>query len=120
MAKKSNNNQIITQQETKVYQAPIPPSSEMARYEEVLPGAAERILAMAEKQSHHRQDIERRVIRADNFKSVLGSIFGFVAVIATLAAGVYTALNGQPLFGGGISLGGLAILGTAFFFSKRK
>ncbi|MBI1289187.1 MAG: DUF2335 domain-containing protein [Flavobacteriales bacterium] len=101
------------------HQGPIPSSVEMQRYEEILPGAADRILRMAENQSRHRQEMEMKVVKTDNFKSTLGAIFGFVAVIATLVAGSITALRGQPIFGGGISLGGLAILGAAFYFSRK-
>ena len=46
-----------------VYQefaGPIPPPSMMKQYEETLPGSADRILKMAEKQSEHRQWVEKK------------------------------------------------------------
>ena len=56
------------------YSAPIPPASEFERYESVLVGSADRILGMAERQSSHRQHIEKIVITFDTAKSVVGVI----------------------------------------------
>lgn len=47
------------------YAGPIPPPAMLARYNEVLPGAAERILKMAEEQSSHRQYLEKAVVNSD-------------------------------------------------------
>lgn len=41
---------------------PLPVSSEFAGYEQTLPGAAERILAMAEKEQSHRHEIELKAV----------------------------------------------------------
>ncbi|WP_254908530.1 DUF2335 domain-containing protein [Halomonas citrativorans] len=57
------------------YSGPLPPSSEMERYESIMPGAADRILFMAEQQQKHRHDQE---IAA----SVLG--LGGVAAVAAV------------------------------------
>ena len=38
---------------------PLPPPEMLAQYEEILPGAAERILSMAERQAEHRQKMEQ-------------------------------------------------------------
>ncbi|MDR1100263.1 MAG: DUF2335 domain-containing protein [Treponema sp.] len=40
-----------------MYSGPLPTSREFQGYEQVLPGAADRILAIAEKESEHRHDI---------------------------------------------------------------
>lgn len=37
---------------------PIPPPEVLAGYEQILPGAADRLLSMAENQSQHRQELE--------------------------------------------------------------
>lgn len=41
----------------------------LKQYDEVLPGAAERILKMAEEQSTHRKQLERKVIDGDDTES---------------------------------------------------
>ncbi len=40
------------------YAGPLPPASELNAYEQILPGAAERILAMTEKEQSHRHQSE--------------------------------------------------------------
>jgi uncharacterized membrane protein len=42
--------------------APLPTPQDLAAYERVAPGAAERILAMAEAQTRHRRELERSVV----------------------------------------------------------
>ena len=41
------------------FRGPIPPPEIISGYEAIIPGAADRILAMAEKQSQHRQEMEK-------------------------------------------------------------
>ena len=90
------------------------------RYEKIYPGAAKMIFEEWDNQVKHRQGIEKSIIKTDNFKSILGIILGFCVVIVAIFAGVYTALRGLPLFGGGLSLAGLAMLVTAFITSRKK
>lgn len=44
------------------HSGPLPDPDTLQRYEQVLPGLAERILVMAEKQSEQRQGLERAVV----------------------------------------------------------
>lgn len=41
------------------YSGPIPPPDIIKDYENILPGSADRIISMAEKQADHRRDIEK-------------------------------------------------------------
>lgn len=63
--------------------------------------------------------MERSVVKTDNCKSILGVILGFVVVVIAIIGGIMTAINGNPLFGGGLSLVGLAMLATAFITNKK-
>jgi len=49
--------QLVAQVTQETYQGPIPPPSLLQEYDAVVPGSAERILAMAERQSAHRDKI---------------------------------------------------------------
>lgn len=87
---------------------PLPPAEEFARYEQVCPGAADRIIAMAENQSRHRQAIENKSIEMTSRDSLLGLIFAFVFALATLVAGVWLVIQEHPVVGtifGGVGLG---------------
>jgi uncharacterized membrane protein len=53
----------LTRQEIAITRsAPLPTPEELAAYERVAPGAAERILAMAEAQTRHRRELESAVV----------------------------------------------------------
>ena len=51
--------QVVAEVIRSEFSGPIPPPNIIKGYEEVLPGSADRILAMAEKQSNHRQEMEK-------------------------------------------------------------
>jgi uncharacterized membrane protein len=69
------------------FAGPLPPPEAFQRYELVLPGAAERILAMAERQAEHRQGLEARVIKSNVTGERIGQVFGLVIALAAIAAG---------------------------------
>ena len=116
----NNNGQIVRLQKSETFSGPVPPPEVIEKYERILPGAAERIFTNWEKQTEHRHNLESRVVKTDNLKSILGVVFGFIAVMGAIWGGVYTALHGYTLFGGGLSLAGLAMLVTAFVTSRKK
>jgi len=57
-------------QQSMPYQGPITPPELLRQYDEIVPGAADRILEMAEEQSKHRQSCERMP-----YKQMLGEAF---------------------------------------------
>lgn len=122
-----NNNaqgQIVRQEVAMSFSGPLPPPEILKKYDEILPGAAERIIKMAEKQAEHRQSLEQQVIKSDVKNSKLGILCGFLIGIGGISGGVIVAIFGkQPLFGGILSFGSLAILATVFVHgteSRRK
>lgn len=48
----------VTETQTKSYEGPLPPSDELEAYERIHPGAADRIISMAEGYGAHRQRLE--------------------------------------------------------------
>ena len=69
LAKKSNSPQDglsvhATIMQAEAYSGPIPPASELEKYEKIQQGAADRIIRMAEKQSSHRQAMETKMLDA--------------------------------------------------------
>ena len=111
---------IISQQTTLVrHQGPLPHPAILKQYDDIVSGAAERIIRMAEQQAQHRQDLEARVIRTDNLKSLLGMVFGFVIALVGFGGGLYAAFAGQPFWGGAVSIGTLASVVLAFIYGTR-
>lgn len=54
------------------FSGPMPPPNILNGYEKILPGAADRILSMAETQSKHRQLMEKKMIEAEARDGLLG------------------------------------------------
>ena len=89
---------------------PLPQPSDFAQYEEVLSGAAERLLTMAEKEQAHRHELEeidtkhdhrqeRKGLRWGGTLTLAGMICALVALLAVLGAGVWLITQGHPIGG---------------------
>lgn len=110
----------IAMYEHQVYAGPLPPASELARYEEILPGAADRILKMAEDQGQGRRWLEQNALRWDHQERLLGQIFGFVISLSAIGAGLYAAMNGHPLAGSLLGTGGVVGLAAVFVYGSKN
>lgn len=85
------------------FSGPMPPPVIMEGYEKVLPGAAERILKMAEHQEQHRHKMEKRIIFSETFQPICGMVFAFIIVLITFLGGAFLIYNNRPV-GGLISI----------------
>ncbi len=105
------------------HSGPLPPPSILEKYNHVVPGAAERIIKMAENQSAHRQQLEKIVIGSDARHSFLGVIFAFIIAMSFLAVAAYSINLGHTVAGTLIGTGGLTGLVSVFIYgtkSRRK
>ncbi len=77
----------------------LPAPEELAKYEKVVPGGAERILEVAEKQSLHRREMEEKSIAAEirTIRIRQAMTFG-LALVAGILGGALL-LNGSELAG---------------------
>ncbi len=98
------------QQET--FMGPIPHPDLLKGYEEILPGAADRILTMAENEEAHRHEIENKCVKTDSRDSLLGILCAAGISIAALVIGAMIIINVQST-GGAISGTILSISGIA-------
>ena len=92
------------------FSGPLPPSPTFREYEDVLPGAADRILGMAERQAEHRQEWEKNALRSAQRDSMRVQWLGFSISLVALIAATYLAMNGHivmPILLGGGGLSGL-------------
>lgn len=58
----SNPQTSVVQIQASAFSGPLPPPELLAKYNDVIPNGAERIMAMAERQSSHRERLEYRVV----------------------------------------------------------
>jgi uncharacterized membrane protein len=102
------------------FSGPLPHPEILARYEQIQPGAADRIIAMAEAQSRHRQDLETKAIDSDIKNSRTGLHYGLIIGLATILSGAACIFVGQQW--GGIFLGGAGLTGLVgvFVYGSRE
>ncbi|ERO40943.1 DUF2335 domain-containing protein [Lactiplantibacillus plantarum] len=104
---------------SQVFSGPLPPPQQLKEYNDVLPGAADRILKMAERQSEHRQKMEGQVVESNTKNSRLGVIFAFLLGAMIIGGGIYLAAIGHP-YGTWFSLGGVVSLVGVFVYGTRS
>lgn len=78
------------------FQGPLPPPVLFKGYEEILPGAAERILQLAEREQEHRQGWEMSVMDAQRSNNRRGQWLGFGIAAMGIVSAVICALLDKP------------------------
>ncbi|TRU01508.1 MAG: DUF2335 domain-containing protein [Microcystis aeruginosa Ma_OC_LR_19540900_S633] len=102
------------------FSGPIPHPTILKGYEEVLPGSADRILSMTEKEGEHRRKIETELVKNDNIRSYLGQIAGFTIAIVGLGGSIYLGINDKVWASGIMSAGTLTGLVTVFVTGDKE
>jgi uncharacterized membrane protein len=105
---------------TTILVGPLPPPEDLAKYEEICSGAADRIISMAERQSEHRQAMEARVIEANCIAQRRGPAYGFALVLAALAIGGILLWNGKDVAGLATVITALASVVATFIAGKSR
>ncbi len=101
------------------WEGPLPPPGALQQFNEVIPNGAERVMVLCEKQSSHRQELERKVIDSRIANMKRGQIFALlIAILALLVAG-YCAHIGQPIVA--LTIAGIDIvsLTSVFMYGSR-
>ena len=86
----------IEERHTVVSVGPLPSPDILQGYDHVVPGAAERIVVMAENEAKHRHDMDRRVLSADESFLRRGQWCGFSLGIAGLVTSLAALYLGSP------------------------
>jgi uncharacterized membrane protein len=107
-------------QVSQTFLGPLPPPTVLEHYERILPGAADRIISMAEQQSKHRQEQESKIIRYSGRDSLLGLIFGLIIGLTAIIGGVICILHGYAISGVILGGSGLAGLVGVFVYGSRE
>lgn len=106
--------------EFRSFSGPLPPPEVLARYSEVVPNGAERILAMAERQSAHRESLEAQVVGSNISSQRMGSAYAFIISIVAVAGGIWLIHDGKSVSGLTTILSDLVALAGVFVYSRRK
>lgn len=118
---------IIAASRTQHYQGPVPHPKILKEYEEILPGSAERMLSMAEKEQNHRHQMEIKEINIDqNYQSgetkreQRGQYLAAFIALFSLSLSYFLALNEHAVLAG--IIGGTTVVGlvSAFLIGRKQ
>lgn len=102
------------------FSGPLPPPEILVRYNEAVPGGAERIVAMAESQSKHRQSLEKSVVDTNCSTQGTGPVYGFIICMTAIVGGIYLIHSGKSPEGLTSIIGALGGLVTVFVLGRKK
>ncbi len=114
------NGELTIQAVSRSFSGLLPPPEALERYNQVLPGAAERILAMAESQQVHRQGLERTVVASNTRAQNRGPWLGFIVAMTAVLGGIFLIYSGREATGLTSIISALAALIGVFVYGKRE
>jgi uncharacterized membrane protein len=98
----------------------IPSPEILERYNSIIPGLAERIVAHAEKQSLHRTALERKLLISNIRKSYLGLVLGFLIGSLGVGGGIWLTFSGFNVIGIVFSSASLVSLVMSFIYGSQN
>lgn len=115
---------VVMQAIKEEFSGPIPPPDIIEKYERIIPGSADRIITMAEKQAAHRQAMEKKMIESESRDGLLGIIFAFLLGIGCLIACVVVVClvpkNAGAISSAFLGVTGIGSITTGFIQSARR
>lgn len=93
-----NPNLIRSLVRTETITGPFPPPDILEQYNQVLPGAAERIFSLTEREQQHRHDLQKKAINGALNKDRRGQWMGFGITVLVLFIACYFAYIGNSAF----------------------
>jgi uncharacterized membrane protein len=116
----TQNTSLIAQAEVRQWSGPLPHPEALERYNQIVPGSAERIIKLAETQHDHRLEIEKSVIDSGIAAQKLGTILGFILAMTAILGGVFLIYVGKESTGITSIIAALAGLVGVFVYGKSE
>ena len=109
------------------FSGPLPPPQLLQGYEDVLPGAAERILRMTEKQLDHNIKMEEaesrdqtELVKTSTQVAKRAQLFTFVLVVLFLVLAFVAVLKGQELASVAAGIAAIGTIGYALLGGRKN
>lgn len=104
---------------SETYSGPLPPPEALAKYDQIVPGAAERILQMAEKEMQHRHKNETHLSKSVTRTAIISIVFAFLSVIILSSLVFYALYKSFDTVAASIAVGSIAAI-AGIFISVRS
>jgi len=113
---------IYTEQQVSVraemFIGPLPHPDILKRYDEVMPGIADRIVAEFQAESLHRREQEKAALHAESREAMRGQLFAFLTVVAAFITVGWLGWLGHPAAAGAVA--GTTIVGLVIAFIQGR
>jgi uncharacterized membrane protein len=114
---KGNDSALIVHQE--LMMGPLPPPETLARYNEIIPDGADRLLKLVEHQQEHRIRIESIVVSSQQRQSQTGQVLAFIIAVVGLLVCAYMAAHGAEAVAGVLATTLIGSLVYAFINGRQ-
>lgn len=116
----TNRPRAAVQLQQQHYCGPLPQPEDLAKYDQIVPGAAERIIKMAEKEMDFRHKSENRHHVNAVRVAVVSIVFAFISVLILSGLVLYALYKGFDAVAASIAVGSIAAVAGVFMFFKTK
>jgi len=102
------------------FQGPIPPPEVIKGYEKVLPGSANRIIAMAEKEQDYRHQFSSIIVKSNVFTERLGLGAAFTLALVLSVGSIGLIYNDKNIEGLAIFIVEIVTLAGLFLYRQNR
>lgn len=102
------------------FSGPLPPPEMLDQYNQVEPGAANRILRMAEKEQSHRHDRESEAVAGEIAKDRRGQNYALLVSMTIILGSIGLIAIGEQIYGTVLAGGTLIGLAGTFIAGRRS
>lgn len=106
--------EVVQTESSMMFAGPLPPPGILSGYEDALPGAADRIISMAEANNSANIEMAKSSVTHDFVYKITGMACGFLALAGLVGGAVYCASIGKTMVT--YALLGVGALGTISVF----
>jgi uncharacterized membrane protein len=110
---------VVAAFQAQLFSGPLPHPSVLQQYQDVFPDCAQRIVAMAEGQSSHRQNLETKKLEGDQQAELLGQVGATIITLSAIGMSAWLAYLGHPIKGIATLLASITALGGVFVYGKK-
>lgn len=110
---------VLTQTVSKYHSGPLPPAEELEHLERILPGAANRVFEMAEREQQHRHIMGETIVTKEFALRGRGQWLAISAISLLLAAVGYLAYLGDTISAAGLGVATIVGVVGAFVTGKH-
>lgn len=109
---------VVTQ--SQITSSPVPPAELLEGYNAAIPNGAERLFAMVEGQSAHRQKIEILVVGSQSARSDRGQKFAFILALILIGLAAYFGAIGLEKLAATVLTVTLGAIVTTFIMGQKN